>query len=126
MTTLDLSTTYLCLSPHGAVSSIDVTPDFWETIDERAELGEGRLVAEFEFAQDWAHWEMHPHGEEVLVLLAGAIELVLDHGGRESQVELIAGRTFVVPRGTWHRAVVRAPAKLLAITYGRGTEQRPR
>jgi hypothetical protein len=38
----------------------------------------GRLVTVFEMAEDWTTWEMHPEGEELLVLLSGAMTLVLD------------------------------------------------
>jgi mannose-6-phosphate isomerase-like protein (cupin superfamily) len=127
MATLDLSTTYICLSPDGAASTIEVTSDFWSSIDDRDDLSEGRLVAEFDFREDWPHWEMHPHGEEILVLLSGAMELVLDDGsGVERVAELLPSRAFIVPRGTWHRAIVRLPCRLLGITYGRGTEHRAR
>ena len=126
MSSFDPSTTYLCLSPEGATTRIEVTPDFWPTIHTRTELAEGRLVAAFCCDADWKHWEMHPHGEEVLVLLSGKLTMVFDEGGKEREVPLEAGRACVVPRGTWHRAVVQEPGKLLGITYGRGTEQRPR
>jgi len=92
----------------------------------RRELVEGRLVATFACDADWPHWEMHPHGEEVLVLLAGTMTMVLDDGGKEARVKLTAGRGCIVPRGVWHRAEVSEPGRLLGITYGRGTTHRPR
>ena len=126
MSAFDPSTTYVCLSPSGAAETIAVTPEFWPTVDAHPGLTEGRLVAAFDCHADWPHWEMHPHGEEVLVLLSGKLTMVFDEGGTEREVVLRAGEACVVPRGTWHRAVVHAPGKLLGITYGRGTEHRPR
>lgn len=126
MPAIDPSATYLCLAPSGAVTAIPVTPDFWPTIDARTDLHEGRLVAAFDCAADWEHWEMHPHGEEVLVMLSGDLTIVFEKEGREENVRLKTGQALVVPRGTWHRAVVHAPGKMLGITYGRGTEHRPR
>jgi mannose-6-phosphate isomerase-like protein (cupin superfamily) len=127
MDALDLAKTYLCLDPSGAVTSMEVGPDFWPTIDRRTELVEGRLVAEFPCDADWTSWEMHPHGEEVLVLLTGDVTFVLQKDGeRERSVRLKAGETCVVPRGTWHTATVHAAGRLLAITYGKGTEHRER
>lgn len=126
MAALDLSATYLCLAPSGAVTTMPVTPDFWATIGGRTELAEGRLVAAFECGADWNHWEMHPHGEEVLVMLSGSITMVFDEPGGERLVVLEAGKACVVPRGTWHRAIVHTPGKMLGITYGRGTDHRPR
>jgi mannose-6-phosphate isomerase-like protein (cupin superfamily) len=122
----DLSSRYVCLSPSGGASAIEVTPEFWSTIAEREELREGRLVAVSACDEDWAHWEMHPHGEEVLVLLSGMVTMVFEENGGPRDVELQPGRACIVPSGTWHRATVRVPGRLLAITYGRGTEHRAR
>jgi mannose-6-phosphate isomerase-like protein (cupin superfamily) len=126
MDSFDPSSTYLCLSPSGAVTTIEVTPDFWPSVGQRQELIEGRLVAAFVCKADWRHWEMHPHGEEVLVLLEGKLTMVFEEGGAERKVELDQGRACVVPRGVWHRVIVQEPGKLLGLTYGRGTEHRPR
>jgi mannose-6-phosphate isomerase-like protein (cupin superfamily) len=126
MSSFDPASTYACLAPSGAASTIEVTPEFWTSIDGRDDLHEGRLVAAFACDADWPHWEMHPHGEEVLVLLSGKLTMVFDDGGKERDVVLEAGRACVVPRGTWHRAVVHVPGRLLGITYGRGTEHRAR
>jgi mannose-6-phosphate isomerase-like protein (cupin superfamily) len=126
MSSFDLAATYVCLDPSGAASTIEVTPDFWATIGQREDLVEGRLVASFACDADWPHWEMHPHGEEVLVLLAGRMTFVLDDGRAEKRVQLTPGRACIVPRGVWHRAEVPEASQLLGITYGRGTEHRPR
>jgi mannose-6-phosphate isomerase-like protein (cupin superfamily) len=126
MHSLDLDSTYVCLSPDGAASLIEVTPDFWNTIDERDDVKDGRLVAVFESGGDWQHWEMHPHGEELLILLSGNMTMVFEVRGKEERIELLEGRACIVPRGTWHRAVVPVRSRLLAITYGRDTEHRPR
>ena len=127
----DLTSTYVCLSPDGAASSFEVTPDFWGTVDERADLNEGRLVAVFESATDWPQWEMHPEGEEILVLLSGRMTLIFDAGGKDAgdeaqPIELTPGRACIIPRGAWHRARVPVPSRLLAITHGRGTQHRAR
>jgi mannose-6-phosphate isomerase-like protein (cupin superfamily) len=122
----DPSSTYVCLSPSGAASAIELTPEFWSTVDDRSDLDEGRLVAAFDSDGDWEIWEMHPHGEEVLVLLTGSMTMVFEERGGERSVELHPGRACIVPRGVWHRAVVPVPSRLLAITYGRATEHRPR
>ena len=126
MSSFDLSSTDICLSPSGSASTIEVTPEFWATIDERDDLKTGRLVAVFANDTDWPHWEMHPHGEEILVLLSGRMTMIFEDADRELSVELQEGRAWIVPRGTWHRAIVHVPSKLLGITYGRGIEHRAR
>jgi mannose-6-phosphate isomerase-like protein (cupin superfamily) len=122
----DPSSTYICLSPSGGARAIEVTPEFWSTMSDREELRDGRLVAVFACEEDWGHWEMHPHGEEVLVLLSGKVTMVFEESGGPRDVELQPGRACIVPPGTWHRAMARVPSRLLAITYGRGTAHRKR
>ena len=59
----------------------------------------------------WKHWEMHPAGDEVVVLLSGAMDFTLEiHGTGGSSsvkhhiVELRGRGTLVVPQGVWHTA----------------------
>lgn len=63
-------------------------------------------------------WERHPAGDELLVLLSGAITVHLcDHAGEEiATIALRAGTCCVVPAGRWHRITVERPGDLLAIT----------
>ena len=35
------------------------------------------------------------------------------------------GQTFIVPKGVWHRGIVKKPGQLMFITPGAGTEHRP-
>ncbi|WP_165842971.1 hypothetical protein [Phenylobacterium deserti] len=51
--------------------------------------------------------------------------MILDDGGEERRVELSAGSTLVMPKGVWHRALVPEHSRLLAITYGAGSQHRP-
>ncbi len=67
---------------------------------------------------------MHPAGDELLVLLSGAIDVVLETDAGNRVVELTEGTSCLVPRGTWHRQI-RTPGRELAITYGKGTQHRP-
>ena len=121
----DLSTTYLALADGPGAKRIEVGPDFWATIDERTDLS-GRLVAIFPYDADWASWEIHPDGDEIVVLLSGAVDLVLDLPGGERTVELRDRGTAIVPGGVWHTANVLAPSEALHITRGAGTTHRPR
>src|ERR687897_2311501 len=74
----DLATTYVQLDDGPAASPVEVDDEFWETIDRRPQLQGGRLVGTFHNSADWDVWEMHPAGDEVVCLLAGAIDVVLD------------------------------------------------
>jgi len=121
----DLATTYLALADGPDARRIEVGPDFWQTIDQRDDLAE-RLVAIFAYDADWNSWEVHPDGDEIVVLLSGAVDLVLDLPGGERTVELRNRNAAVVPRGVWHTANVRCPSEALHITRGAGTTHRPR
>lgn len=122
----DLATTYLSLPDGPDVTQLEVGPDFWETIEERTDLGE-RLVGVFHYEADWTSWEVHPEGDEVVVLISGAVDLVLDEPGGPHVVELRdRGATAIVPRRVWHTANVSGPGEALHVTRGKGTTHRPR
>lgn len=121
----DLATTYLALADGPEAKRIDVGPDFWATIDERDDLA-ARLVAIFAYDADWTSWEVHPDGDEIVVLLSGAVDLVLEQPDGPRTVELRDRGAAVVPRGVWHTANVFGPSEALHITRGAGTTHRPR
>ncbi|CAN5534446.1 hypothetical protein BH20ACT2_BH20ACT2_16380 [soil metagenome] len=123
--TFELDTTYLHLDEDAEVATMAVGDDFWATIDQRSELERGRLVGLFHYDADWPTWEMHPAGDEVVYLLSGAVDLVLDEAGTERVVALRARTAFVVPRGVWHTARVGEAGAALHITAGAGTQVRP-
>ena len=125
MAAFDLEATYLAVDGRGGVVQLPVGPDFWPTIDRNEALEDASLLGVFPMTGDWAHWEMHPSGDEVLVLLDGAATMIFEEAGAERRTEMLSGTTLIVPAGTWHRALVTAPGRLLALTYGKGTEHRP-
>lgn len=121
---IDLAETYLDLAEGGAVHRIPVDEGFWPRLM-GGEIEPDRLMAVFEMGESMRHWEMHPAGEEVIVALSGDVDFVLEDQPGARTVTLAPGDTLVVPRGTWHRVVVRTPARLIFVTWGRGTEHRP-
>lgn len=132
--TVDLAETYLHLDGSDRAPAIEGGEAFWQQLmsgrftDPKVEaLSKGGwLVSRFVHEGDWPHWEMHPHGDEVLTCLDGALTFVLEgEEGATEEVRLTAGRTLVMPAGTWHRGLGRGPATILAITAGAGTQHRP-
>jgi uncharacterized cupin superfamily protein len=78
------------------------------------------------FESDWRTWEKHPAGEEFVCLLEGEVDLVLELPAGETVVTLNQPGAFVlVPADTWHTARVRRPSRMIFITPGEGTENRP-
>ena len=60
--------------------------------------------------------EVHPDGDELLYLVSGAITVRLELPGGDRTVDVAAGETLVVPKGTWHRITMREPGRLIHIT----------
>jgi mannose-6-phosphate isomerase-like protein (cupin superfamily) len=133
--TIDLFKNYLLLEPDGEAVSLPGGGEFWRQLmsGDPADAGirrlmdskHGRLFSALDMDRDWTNWEMHPAGDEVLVMLQGSVTFRFEEAAGAREIELSAGHVLIVPRGVWHTARVRTPAKLLAITAGRGTEHRP-
>jgi hypothetical protein len=87
---------------------------------------EGRLVSCYRFTEDWAGWEMHPAGAEVVVCIEGSITLIQEIGGEEVRTPLAPGEYAINPPGVWHTADIGGQATGLFITAGEGTQHRPR
>jgi hypothetical protein len=121
----DLARTYVHLADGPEARPLEVGADFWARLGARADLQEGRLVSAFTMTRTWDHWEMHPAGDELVVLLAGSIDLVLEAPGGPRRVPLRDRGACLVPRGVWHRAVVHRESEVLHVTRGAGTRHRP-
>jgi mannose-6-phosphate isomerase-like protein (cupin superfamily) len=115
---------FVHLKDLGQAAKLEVGPDFWETIDQKAELQAGRLLGAYKLEKDMPHWEMHPAGDELVVALSGEFELVLQDGRTDHVVELKAGQAYLVPFGAWHRLKVKSAGDVLFVTPGKGTQLR--
>lgn len=75
--------------------------------------------------------ELHPDGDELLYLVSGRVDVILEDGGTAATIgtehveTLHAGQAIIVPRGVWHRVDVREPSRLVHITPGPGDGHRP-
>ena len=87
--------------------------------------GAGWLFGVYSIEADTTHWERHPAGDELLVALTASMALVLEMEDGERTVELTPGLACLVPRGVWHRQIVRTAGTYLGATYGKGSEHRP-
>ncbi len=131
---LDLSSNYLHIESGGVAVPIAVTPTFWSELISRENMGEGAarvargggwLVVKMRMETTPPHWEMHPAGDEILLVVSGALDVHIEEEDGVRIVEAGAGTACLVPRGRWHRAHVGEPAELVAMTYGEGTQHRP-
>lgn len=127
MSVINLTNTYLHLAEkEGLITQIEVTPEFWPTIDQRAELQHGRLMCQLDFEGGWNSWEIHPHGDELVFITKGDATLILDRDGKHEPIAATAGQCIVVPQNTWHTADANAAWSAVFITPGKGTFNRPR
>lgn len=63
-----------------------------------------------------APWERHRHGDELVQVLDGEVDLTVMTSPRPVQVTLRPGSVFVVPRGLWHRQHARSEVTFLSAT----------
>jgi len=123
----DLACTFVVVQPDHSAVPVAVTPTIFEELDRRFEEFKGRiLVSSFAFDADWSSWEIHPAGDEIVCLLSGEATMILDRGGSEETVHLSEPGSFViVPRDTWHTARTSTPTRMLFVTPGQGTRNKP-
>jgi len=124
----DLGSCYLRLRPDCSIEPIPVDETFWPRLMS-GQLGSFHheyLVSSFNYEQDWNGWEMHPNGDEIVCLLSGAVLFILEGPQGRREIELTGSGSYVlVPRGTWHTARISQPSRMLFITAGEGTQNRP-
>ncbi|MCR9143629.1 MAG: SRPBCC domain-containing protein [bacterium] len=121
---IDIASVFAILRPDLGVDTIRNSPEMYAALDRDYDRFQGHvLIAAYDFTEDWNSWECHPAGDETVILLSGAVEMVLrERGGDRSVVLQEPGTYVIVPRGVWHTAKVSGPARMLFITPGEGTE----
>ena len=83
------------------------------------------LISCHEFSEDWSSWEIHPNGDEIVILLSGKATFILEQEGGNKTLELEEeGSYVIVPRNTWHTAKTTQKTKMLFITPGEGTQNK--
>jgi mannose-6-phosphate isomerase-like protein (cupin superfamily) len=89
--------------------------ELWVARD-RPELTTGRLVSIFSYDGTWDYQERHPTCAELVYVITGAVDLLVDTGAGERARHVPAGGVGVVPAGGWHRLAVHEPCSVLFIT----------
>src|SRR5258705_11240699 len=110
---IDIAKTFLHLRNGGDAAPVKVTASFWRATEQR----EGFVLGAVDFATPRdlhsSHAEMHPEADEVLLLVSGALDVVLEDGDGQKTLALAAGQAAIVPRGVWHHLVMREPGRLV-------------
>jgi len=123
----ELESTFIVIEPNLSAIPVDVTPTIFQDLNERFDNFRGRwLVSCFTFNKDWTTWEIHPSGDEIVYLLSGEVEFILEQAGARNSLRLSkAGSYVIVPKGTWHTAKTNVSTAMLFVTSGEGTHNRP-
>lgn len=124
---IDPQKTFVHLEADGRAEPIPVTPAFWEDLMTGQRVLDGWLVTRGESTGNWDQWERHPEGEELVFLDRGKVDLILEWQSSQEAVRLDADKPLaIVPRGVWHTVDVIESASLTFVTFGKGTQHRPR
>lgn len=126
VTLFDPLGTLVRLDVDGRADALPRSPDAWRQVN-RAKASRVLGMSEPKRPEDLHpdNWEMHPDGDEILHLVEGDIDLVVEGESGEILLPLARGQSCVVERGTWHRLLLRAPSRLMFLTPAGGTRMRP-
>jgi len=127
MKPFNITGTFVALQQDSRARPLPVNEDFWPALISGRLGPVHRLLSCLSFSEDWSTWERHPAGEEFVCLLEGQVELHLENADGTCDTVLLdqPGAFVLVPPNTWHTAKVRRPAKMLFVTAGEGTQNRP-
>lgn len=117
---------FVVLSPDKKATIEHFDSDLYKRLDAKYNGFIGHeLISCYEFTSDWTCWEVHPYGDEIVVLLSGTTSFYLQIDGDEIKIVLSdQGQYMVVPRGVWHTAKTQNYAKVLFITPGQDTQNK--
>ena len=117
---------FVVIHSHNKASIEKHDDDLYERLDRDYNQFSGcKLISCHEFDGDWPTWEIHPKGDEVVVLLSGKVTFVLQEGKSEKSVLLDKqGDYIVVPENTCQTARTSTKTKVLFVTPGEGTRNK--
>lgn len=124
---VSLETRCIVLNPK-AIASTELKDDsLYERLNTSYDDFSGhQLISAYHFSEDWASWECHPHGDEVIILQSGHVVVRTESDGNTHSTSLNEiNDTFIVPAKTWHTMKVLEPSRVLFVTPGEGTRHRP-
>jgi len=126
---LHLATTCLRLKPDCSIEKLPVDAEFWPRLMS-GKLGSFHheyLVTVTNLEKDCQQWEIHPNGDEIVVMLSGSVDFIVETEQGEQTITVRDSGDFAfVPKGCWHTANVLSPRTMLFITAGEGTMGKPR
>lgn len=118
--------TFAVINADKQVSAETADSSLYQRLEQNYNSFKGcELVSCFTFEQDWDSWEMHPAGDELVILMSGLVTFVIESDGTTRETCLSTpGDYVVVPQGHWHTARLSKSSTVLFITPGEGTQHR--
>lgn len=118
--------TFAVINADKQVSAEVADSSLYQRLDQDYNSFKGcELVSCYTFEKDWDSWEMHPAGDELVILMSGLVTFVIESGGETREICLSKpGDYVVVPTGCWHTARLNQSSTVLFITPGEGTQHR--
>jgi mannose-6-phosphate isomerase-like protein (cupin superfamily) len=120
----DLAEQFVHLASDGGARCV-LVDSIRSQADSREELSGGRLMGAIRMTKDPDHWEMHPDGDELIILLSGSMDVILREVDKHKVVSLRDSGVCIVPRSTWHRQAVLSPCEFIFVTPAKGTQLQP-
>ena len=120
----NLESTFARLRSDASIETMEVDDSFWPKLlsGHLGDFHNEYLVTSFKFTEDWPTKELHPNGDELVCLISGKAEFILEKEEGNETVELSEPGSFVfVPKGIWHTAKIASSAHMVFITAGEGT-----
>jgi len=125
---LSLADHCVYLGCDGTLTPYARTAGFFRTMGTDPALKDGRALAlhHIHNPEDvhYPIWEMHPDGDELLLLVSGSLAVEFRESGGGQAKPFPSNTAFIVPAGTWHRLVVNEPSVLISVTPLHGTLHR--
>ena len=123
---LDLLHDCVYLAPRNAMRPFPKTAEFVRRTQEDPELVDGRVLALHHVNGPadvhYPDWEMHREGDELLLLVSGALSVEMRESAHARMERLPSHAALIVPTGIWHRLIVHEPSVLIAVTPRHNTE----
>ncbi len=122
---IDLSETYTLLHSTGDVEKVKGGDEFWKThrsIHDR--VGQHWLFSEHFYQKDWTEWKMHPAGDEIIYLLDGSINVIINQANLSNTLKLRSNGVITIPRRVWYTIQVISPCHVLNISRELNTKLR--
>lgn len=117
---LGLNDNLVFLARDGAMRFYAKTAEFFARAGRDPALIDGLTLALFLVTDPrdvhYPIWEMHPEGDELLILASGSLSVEFREEKLERPMPLPPQAAIIVPAGIWHRLLVHAPSVLIALT----------